>query len=153
MTPRNIYQSFLDDVSSSLWDGDADRVATKLMYPHTIHLPEADRVILTPEEQMRDTKTFRDSLTALKATAYHRLCRNARFDPGRGDRIVGVHTTYIISGGSYLTEPYDCAMSLVFDDADGWLADTVRVSIRNSGMAYYHPDPGHRPAFSVKNRD
>lgn len=153
MTPREIYQAFLDDVSSRLWDGDAVGVARRLKYPHTIHLPEADRVMTSAEEQMRDTQVFIDSLMTLKATAFHRLCRDARFDPGRGDRIVGIHTTYIIRGGSYLNDPYDCAMSLVLDGSQGWLADTIRVSIRNSRMAYYHPNPRQTPSFSVENRD
>lgn len=153
MTPREIYQTFLDDVSSRLWDGDAVGVARKLKYPHVIFLPETDRVISDPDEQTRDAKVFRDSLSTIGATAFHRLCRDARFDPANTDRIVGIHTTYIIGGGSYLNDPYDCAMSLVLDGSQGWLADTIRVSIRNSSMAYYHPNPRHIPSFSAEDRD
>ncbi|SDY91399.1 hypothetical protein SAMN05444004_10478 [Jannaschia faecimaris] len=136
----DIYQAHLDKVSRLLWDGDAESVANMLYYPHVIHLPEADRVISNPAEQSKDAEAFRESLSALGATAFHRLCREARFDPDTPDRIIGVHTTYVMHGGSYLTDPYDCAMSLLKQTDGRWLADAIRVSVRNSGMAYYHRD-------------
>ncbi|WP_179379531.1 hypothetical protein [Jannaschia marina] len=137
---RETYQTHLDTVSRHLWNGEAEGVASMLRYPHVIHLPEADRIITDPEEQKKDAEAFRESLSALGATAFHRLCREARFDPNTEDRIIGIHTTYVMRGGSYLTDPYDCAMSLL-RQADGrWLADAIRVSVRNSGMAYYHRD-------------
>lgn len=153
MTPREIYQAYLDEVSGNLWDGDGAGVARKLKYPHTIHLPEAERIISDPEAQTRDAAAFRESLAALRATAFHRLCRDARFDPDRPDRIVGSHTTYIIRGGSYMTEPYDCAMSLIWDEAQGWLADVIRVSVQNNGMAYYQSENGQNRPFSLKKDD
>ncbi|CTQ50428.1 hypothetical protein [Jannaschia donghaensis] len=140
MTARTTYQTHLDLVSGHLWNGEADGVAAMLFYPHVIHLPEADRIISNPEEQSKDAEAFRESLSALGATAFHRLCREARFDPNDENRIIGIHRTYVMRGGSYLTDPYDCAMSIV-QQADGrWLADAIRVSVRNSGMAYYHRD-------------
>ena len=135
--PRIIYQAFLDEVSSLLWNGSYDGVAGKLSYPHTIHMPETDCTIPGPEQQKRDTQAFRESLNALGATAFHRMCRQARFDPETDDRIVGVHTTYVMRGGSYLTDPYDCAMSLIRGEDGLWLSDAIRVTIRNSGMTYY----------------
>lgn len=152
MTVREIYQAHLDHVSSCLWNGDGEGVAKSLKYPHVIHLPDADRIIKDPVEQKSDADAFRESLTNLGATAFHRLCRDARADPHRPERIIGLHTTYIMRGGHYLTEPYDCAMSLVQGANGTWLADAIRVSIRDSGMAYYHPDnirnhPVQRPNY------
>lgn len=140
MNARGIYQCYLDDVSSNLWNDDSIRVSAKIYYPHVIRMPHGVRVITSAEEQIRDAKAFRESLDALGATAFHRHCREARFDPGDPGRIIGVHTTYIIRGGSHLTPPYDCAMSIL-RQADGtWLSDAIRVSVRENSMAYYLPD-------------
>lgn len=144
MTPRKIYQTYIDAVSICLWDGDAEGVARAMEYPHVIHLPDGDRVISDPAGQHEDTAAFRASLESLGATAFHRSCREARVDPGRPDRIVGVHTTYIMRGGSYLTAPYECTMSLV-RGADGtWRADAIRVSVCDPALAYYRSDTNPR---------
>lgn len=137
---HDIYQDFLDTSSAALWNCDYDSVAAMLFYPHLIRLPEMDRVIRDPAEQQLDAQAFRESLTGLAATAFHRLCCDARFDPDDQGRITGAHTTYIMRGGSYLTDPYECSMSLLRQPDGQWLSNAIDVSIRNTGMAYYHPD-------------
>jgi len=137
---HDIYQDFLDKASVALWNRDYTTVAAMLSYPHLIRLPETDRIIQNAAEQQLDAQAFRESLKGLGATAYHRLCRDAQFDPDGPGRITGAHTTYVMRGGSYLTDPYECRMSLMRQPDGRWLADAINVSVRKSGMAYYHPD-------------
>lgn len=137
---HDIYQDFLDASSVALWNRDYVAVAAMLRYPHLIRLPETDRIIQNSAEQKLDAQAFRESLKGLGATAYHRLCREAHFDPDNTGRITGTHTTYVMRGGSYLTDPYDCQMSLLLEPSGRWLANDITVSVRKSGMAYYHPD-------------
>ncbi|MEM9795681.1 MAG: hypothetical protein AAF919_04285 [Pseudomonadota bacterium] len=139
-TAQEIYQGHLDLVSQAVWDRDYDRVAAVMRYPHVIHLAESDHLIDTEAELKLDVETFRDSLMGLGATAYHRVCRDASFDPSDDDRITGRHLTYVMRGGSYLVEPYNCAMILTRVDGV-WLGSGIRLAMKlTSGLNYLHPD-------------
>lgn len=140
MEAIEIYQNHLDRMSARMWNNDFVGMSEMMYFPHRINLPGHSRVIGSAEEQQLDARAFRESLGALGATAYHRVCREARFADDARRRIVGRHKTYVMRGGSYLTDPYDCEMSLVPGDDGAWLADWITVSVRNTGMAYYHPD-------------
>ena len=85
-------------MSSALWSRDFDRMAEMMAFPHTIYLPETKRVIQSPEQQSVDAGAFRKSMQCLGATAFHRVCREAWFDPETRDRMEGLHTTYVLRG-------------------------------------------------------
>ena len=134
---RDIYQEHLETVSRAIWTRDYARIAEMMHYPHQISTPRRSAIVETPEQLMLDAQAFRENLAGLAATAYHRVCRAAAFDGP--DRIVGRHITYVLRGGTYVTDPYMSDMRLVRRDG-AWLGAGIVISEHNLSMSYFHPD-------------
>ncbi|WP_299817041.1 hypothetical protein [uncultured Jannaschia sp.] len=108
-----IYQRLADATSRAAWDRDFDALGQLTDYPYTFTSDRGTRVTHTFEEFRADVEAFRQSLATLGATAYHRVCLKAEYVEGSPDRIDGTHRSYVLRGGSYLVDPYECAMELV----------------------------------------
>ncbi|KIT18144.1 hypothetical protein [Jannaschia aquimarina] len=131
---REIFQEHLDRVSQAVWDRDYDAVAAAISYPHRIGMPEGPGYIAPDAEAMKGhAKAFRESLSSMGATAYHRICRDAAFMAN--DRIEGRHVTYILSGGTYLVDPYPASMTLILKNGV-WLSSEVAIGVRYSVLLY-----------------
>ncbi|MGB3406135.1 MAG: hypothetical protein WBA67_01435 [Jannaschia sp.] len=128
MEPRDIYQIHLDHVSRALWDRDWEESVGYWTYPHVMKTVDGVGTVYGAEEMIVYSKAFRERMAGLGATAYHRVCVSAQYDPADNDRILGRHRTYILRGGNYLVPPYDCDM--ILHRAPGiWMSAGISVSI------------------------
>lgn len=128
---RRIYQAHLDAVSRALWDRDFRAITDLKHFPHVIRYPGTERRFEKPEDLRANMQAFRTQLDGLGATAYHRVCERASFDPRNRDRINGAHWTYIMRGGNYLSDPYCCEMVLVRDVGVWIVADIIVPALKN----------------------
>ncbi|CTQ50429.1 hypothetical protein [Jannaschia donghaensis] len=138
---RDIYQAHLDLVSRALWDRDYETIIAVNRFPHIIRFSDGNRQYDGPDDFAVMAARFRDHLDGLGATGYHRVCEHASFDPLDRHRITGGHWTYILRGGNYLTDPYNCEMVLVHEGAEWMIADIVVPPLRHGiPSAKAHPE-------------
>ncbi|WP_179379532.1 hypothetical protein [Jannaschia marina] len=129
-------------MSRAMWDRDHDTVARLHEIPHVILHPDGPKTFETFEALSEAARQFRDHLDGLGATGFHRVCEQASFDPLNADRITGVHWSYILRGGNYLTEPYSCQMELLRDGDGRWFTRNCIVPGLRHGIPTPDSDDG-----------
>ena len=130
---QTIYQAHLDRVSQAIWASDFETVMRHKAYPNRMHFPDRTVTFAEPDPLAVDARQFRATLANLGATAYHRICTSAAFDPQDADRVIGSHRTYVLRGGNYVVAPYACDMVLV-RRGDDWLTTDITVPDRRAGL-------------------
>jgi hypothetical protein len=124
-----IYQRNLDRVSELLWVRDYEALRGFVTIPNSVETDDGAYPIPRWEDMLEHLRCFRDSLDAMGAEGYHRLCTEARF-AGQSDRIEGRHTTYTLRGVTHLVEPHASEMGLRLEGRR-WRACWLRVRARN----------------------
>jgi len=134
-----IYQSWLDELASAVWDRRYEFVADAMIYPSKMITEDAELEFTEPEPMIEAARAFRENLSQMRADAYHRICVRAWFIGDAATRINGEHVTYIMSGGRYVVEPFANEMTLVWDNAR-WLGGGIRSLVRNSRLMILSPE-------------
>jgi hypothetical protein len=124
-----IYQRNLDRVSELLWVRDFEGLRAYLAVPNEVVTDDMSFPISDWADMLVHLRIYRDSLDAMGAEGYHRLCTEARF-AGQSDRIEGRHTTYTLRGVTHLVEPHASEMGLRLEGRR-WRACWLRVRARN----------------------
>lgn len=129
-----LYQTHLDVVSDAVWRRSHSTLARHV--DGVLDIETLDKMHLrTPRAQaIGNLIAFRRAMEGIGATAYHRLCLDAAF--AGEDRIEGRHRTYVLRGGNYAIDPYECDMVLRLRDGV-WMMSDTRVSRRHLGSASF----------------
>ena len=133
-----IYQGWLDRIADALWSSDFSAVAAAMEYPHYMRTLDGEIWFDTQEKQVEAARDFRQYLTAMGAQAYMRLCAKASFVAGREDEILGMHTTYVLRGGTYVIPPYSNTMTLILR-GDQWLGAGTSAACTNHHCTILSP--------------
>lgn len=100
-----IYQTMLDDIRRSYSERDFSIYHGHLHIPQVCSTFDGTEQIDTVEQLQETFHCVCDYLTGLGVTEFHRVCTSAVvFGP---DKIIGTHTTTLISNGKNLREPYE----------------------------------------------
>lgn len=127
----SIYQDHLDAVSRLIWAYDFDGVAALMTYPHELATARGVTVVDRPATMIDWARDFRENLTELGATAYHRVAVAAAINGESDDEISGFHRVYVLSGSTHLIEPYTSEATLKLHDGT-WLGSGVRAVLRGT---------------------
>lgn len=129
-----IYQEHLDIVSDAVWRRSHATLAHHIDEVLDIETVDRPHLATTRAQAIGNLVAFRRAMEGVGATAYHRVCHAAEF-VGE-DRIEGCHRTYVMRGGNYVIDPYDCDMILRRRDGLWRMSDT-RVARRQLGSAAF----------------
>lgn len=128
---RGIYQAFLDRTSRLLWERRLEALAARMAYPHPIRTSDRDATVEDAAMLIAFARSFRENLAEMGATAYHRVCREARWlEPGA---IEGHHTAYVLRGATPLLTPFHSVQRI--ERRDGrWLGAGIVTDTRNADI-------------------
>lgn len=127
---RQIYQQHLDISARAFMADDFEAAMTHMATPAYLGMLDSEYQIDTDGEMLECLREARESLRRMGAQAFLRVCRDARFDAGSPDRIVGAHETLILRGGARIIPPYRCVMTL--DLVDGsWRVRGASANVAN----------------------
>ena len=144
MDPAVVYQEHLDATSDAMWRDDRAALGRLLICPHSVTVDGQTRIFETEEQVWEGSRGFRSNMTQLGATAYHRLAVQGSIRMAGPDRMEGRHDIHVLRGGTYVTPPYQSAMTLVLD-GDAWRASDITVFVRPEGRNIIRP-LAHVPA-------
>ena len=134
-----IYQDWLDSIADAFWKSDFSAVADAMNYPHYMRTSDGEVYFDTPEKQAQAARDFRRYLVSMGAKAYMRLCAKAEFSPEHQDeKIRGIHTTYVLRGGTYVIPPYSNKMTLVLRQGR-WLGAGTEAACSNHECTILSP--------------
>lgn len=128
---KAIYQTFLDETSSMIWDHDHAAYAARMKYPYRMHTAAKDTLNKTTADTEACSRSFRENLTSLGAQAYHRICNMADFETS--GRILGTHTSYVLRGATALLQPFKSRLVLHLENGV-WLGGDFLTEIRNADL-------------------
>jgi hypothetical protein len=132
-----IYQAYLDEGSRQIMTGAFEELAASMVYPQTMETKDCLLHFEGPEQMVDAIASFRDFLTSMGTTDYHRICDTAAFDDG-GTMLTGEHTTYIIKGGSFAVEPYRNRMIMRLDGTT-WRGAGIAAAVMNKNYTILSP--------------
>lgn len=136
---KRLYQAHIDTVTRLFWLRDWDGLVRHLGYPALIQSADAELFIRDEGTLRRTLREQRDSLDRIGARDYHRICVQARFDPGSDRTIHGQHETFILRGGSFVLDPYRCEMTL-HEENGLWRAYGFTARMRNRDYTVVLPE-------------
>lgn len=127
----DIYQDHLDRVSQLIWAKEFDALPELMAFPHDVITNDSVVTVDAPETLITWARSFRDRLTELGATGYHRVAIAAAFSGDDEDRIDGFHRVYVVNGATYLITPYSSEAKLQRQNGL-WLGSGVRATLRKA---------------------
>ena len=133
-----IYQGWLDRIADALWSSDFRAVAAAMHYPHYMRTLDGEVLFDCAEKQTDAARDFRQYLSSMGARDYMRLCAKAHFVAGKNDEILGLHTTYVLRGGTYVIPPYSNTMTLILRDGQ-WLGAGTSAACTNHQCTILSP--------------
>ena len=107
-------------------------------YPHYMRTLDGEVLFETAEKQEEGARDFRRYLSSMGAQDYMRLCAKAHFVAGKEDEIRGLHTTYILRGGTYVIAPYSNTMTLILREGQ-WLGAGTSAACTNHHCTILSP--------------
>lgn len=110
---REIYQSLLDRLDRAMWSGDDQAVLDNLALPNRMGTRDHMTTFNTRQELLETVQSFRKGLVNMGVRDFHRICNQAGYDATDPGRITGNHTTHVLSGGSYVLDPFLNEMTLI----------------------------------------
>ncbi|MEZ5713786.1 MAG: hypothetical protein R3D85_00585 [Paracoccaceae bacterium] len=135
----DIYQAHLDTVSQALFRGDFDAVTALMHYPSAMETDDDWVCIDSAPALLPSLRSFRETLSRLGVTEYHRICRGADFAQDDPDRIEGLHETYALRHAVPAMPPYLNRMTLIRRDGI-WLGAGIRAAARNTDWTIIQHD-------------
>ncbi|MEM8881307.1 MAG: hypothetical protein AAGC82_11985 [Pseudomonadota bacterium] len=137
-TAAELYQTWLDRMAEAIWWREWDVVSGAMIYPHKMETKDGEIAFHNPDDMVEAATDFREYLGRIGANAYLRVCNSADF-ADEMQTIRGVHTTYILRGGSYLVPPFSNQMTLTHVDGL-WLGAGIRAAVSNHLCSILSPN-------------
>jgi len=137
-TAFKIYQSFLDRSGRLMMDRKHAELSTMMAYPLTIETTDGSLTHPSPDDYIEAAHAFGDYMDRMQTQDFLRVAMSAEFVDGRAEFVDGVHETFMLSGGSYVVEPFRDALRLKFFDGQwrGWI---YKSSVSNVQVPLLNP--------------